>query len=75
MYNFIYNIIDELPSLPYLPNIDEVQNFIVNLVDTVSYFLPMRQFMLIFGLYIGIIHWNFFYKIATKVWESLPFVQ
>lgn len=72
MYQFLYEFIDQLPSLPSLPQIEEIKAFLLELIDTVSYFLPMQHLLLIFGLYIAIINFNFFYKVITKVWESIP---
>jgi len=72
MYQFLYEFIDMLPSLPSLPQIEVIKNFLLEMIDTVSYFLPMNHLLLIYGLYIGIINFNFFYKVITKVWESIP---
>lgn len=74
MYEFLYEMIDKLPSLPSIPNLDEIITFISEIMELVSYFLPLTDLVLIFSLWILIINFNFIWKVITKVWESIPFL-
>lgn len=73
MIGFIYNILDKLPALPSIPNMDSILATLKNIINTVAYFIPLNQFLIMFGIWIAIVNFNFIYKLITKVWESIPF--
>lgn len=75
MYQFLYELIDKIPSLPSLPNMDIITNFILDLIRVSAYFLPIQQFLVMMGMWILIINWNFIYKVITKIWESIPVIS
>lgn len=72
MISIIYGILDKLPALPSIPNMDSIIITIKDIINTAAYFIPLNHFLIMLGIWIAVINFNFIYKIITKIWESIP---
>ena len=73
MYDAIYDLIDKIPSLPTLPDLTQVKLFLIQFINNASYFVPLPTLLIIFGLTLAVNNFAFLWKLATKIWELLPF--
>ncbi len=69
----IYDFIDLFPELPSLPDMEVYQQFIIELIQSVSYFFPIHHFIIQMLLILAVTHFTFIAKAVVKIWEMLPF--
>ena len=44
MISIIYGILDKLPALPSIPNMDSIIITIKDIINTTAYFIPLNHF-------------------------------
>ena len=67
-------ILSPLPVLDITMNWQsEFLDWFTDIVSTVSYFLPMADLLLMFGLWFAITNFEILWKIITRIWDALPF--
>lgn len=69
----LLDTIDKIPSLPTIDGLFEAQVFIIELIFTVSYFLPMYALTQMFLTLLIFRNFEFIIKLILKIWDMLPF--
>lgn len=65
-----------LALFPTMENLQLPTGFIswfTDLIATTSYFLPIGDFMIMFGIWFMVTNWEIIYKTIMKIWGALPF--
>ena len=77
IFNLFFGLIEFLISL--LPRFDAIvipsnllEGFIY-IVDLCNYFLPFKDMILIFGLWLSVVNGQFIYSLIMRLWDALPF--
>lgn len=62
-----------------LPTLDILQlpigfiEWFVNILKGVSYFLPITDFLIMFGVWIAVTNFQIVWKLLQRLWDALPF--
>lgn len=67
---FIFSL---LPTLDLLQMPIGFIEWFINVLSGVSYFLPITDFLIMFGLWMAITNFQIVWKLLQRIWDALPF--
>ncbi|WP_041719185.1 hypothetical protein [Alkaliphilus oremlandii] len=73
--NLLILVINQLSILEFNPLTSAVGilPWLVNILSTVAFFLPIVDLLTIFGIWVGIRNFDIVWKVIQRIWDALPF--
>lgn len=62
-----------IPNLGSLALPNGLVEWFVNIMSASSYFLPLTDFILMFGIWMLVTNFTIVWKIIQRIWDALPF--
>lgn len=72
LFGLIYIPLSIIPNFLSFELPTGMVGFFLSLFDTLHYFLPLKDLLTMFSIYIAICNWDFIYKLISRVWGLLP---
>lgn len=69
----LIGLINLLPSLDGLTLPAGFISWLQNIIGLSAYFLPIVDFLIMFGFWILVINFQLVWKVIQRVWDALPF--
>lgn len=65
--------------LGLIPSMDSIQlpigfmSWLQTIINLSAYFLPIADFLIMFGIWFVVVNFNIIQKLVTRIWDALPF--
>lgn len=69
----LINLVNVLPDFAFNPPPEGMYSWVLNTIQGVAYFLPINDFLIMFGLFIGIHTFWIMWRLIQRLWDALPF--
>ena len=69
----INGILAIIPSMSSLALPDGLVSWFQGLVQASAYFLPMADFVIMFGIWMVVTNFSIIWKLVLRVWNAIPF--
>lgn len=66
-------ILNLIPEINFNLNLSGVSETFIDILELVAYVLPVRDILLMFGIWFGIYSFNIAWKLIQRIWDALPF--
>lgn len=61
-----------VPEVSSLSGLDSVINSFVEMLQVISYFLPVGDIVMMLRIWLGIYTFNIVWKLIQRLWDALP---
>lgn len=76
-FNLLKGVFEAIMGmLPTLDGITIPSGFITwftNIMNASSFFLPLADFLIMFGIWMAVTNFDIIWKIIMRIWDALPF--
>ena len=69
----LLGIMSLLPSMTALQLPTGFIEWFLTIMNTSSYFLPLADFLIMFGIWLMVTNFQIIWKTITRIWDALPF--
>ena len=69
----LLTVLDWLPTLDIIIIPDGLLQWFSNICASVTYFLPLTDFLTMFGIWVLVMNFAIVWRLLQRVWDALPF--
>lgn len=77
IFNMIKSVVlmflDMLPALEIITLPEGFLDWFGSVVSMSAYFLPIGDFLLMFGIWLAVANFHFIWNLIQRLWDALPF--
>lgn len=66
-------VLDIIPSMNAISLPQGFMTWFTDIVNASMFFLPIPDFLIMFGIWLVIVNFNIIQKLVFRIWDALPF--